>query len=283
MVAICTPLRFPGGKTKLYPFVERLISVNGLQNCTYIEPFAGGAGLAMKLLLEDKVSSIVINDLDYAIYCVWDVIVNHSDDLCDFIADVSLDIDEWKRQREVYRHQLQHTSIEVGEAVFYLNRTNVSGVLRGGVIGGLEQKGKYKIDARFNRTGLIERVQAISRRRADIHIYNLDASEFVRTVLPEYSNSFVYFDPPYVNKGRYLYKNAFTTEEHCRLSETIADCSERWITTYDDCELINELYSSFEHETMTINYSAGPTKCGNEIMIYGPTIQRIPYSQFELS
>lgn len=92
-------------------------------------------------------------------------------------------MDEWKAHREVLRHPEDHTDFEVGFSTFYLNRTNRSGVLTGGVIGGLGQSGKWKIDARFPRNELITRIELIASLRESITLYNLDAESFFATAV----------------------------------------------------------------------------------------------------
>jgi len=270
-----SPLRYPGGKSKLFGLVSSLLknnfpSNNG--NLTYIEPFAGGSGLAIKLLMEGIVNRIVLNDFDYAIYCVWELIVNNSNLLCDFIKLVPLNISEWKKQRFIYENYQNYNSIQLGLATFYLNRTNVSGIIKGGVIGGLSQSGKYKMDARFNRIELINRVKKISQSRESIDLYYWDAKDFIFDVLPKYENTFIYFDPPYVKKGPSLYKNAFAMEDHISLFDAIVVCDKKWIVTYDYCDFIKDLYKNFDTDTLSIHYSTGQVKNGNEIIIYSPSI-----------
>ena len=93
---------------------------------------------------------------------------------------------------------------------FYMNRTNRSGIIKGGVIGGLEQNGNWKLDARFNKDNLIKRISKIVERKDGIHIYNKDVSSLVKNYLPKYEdNAFVYFDPPYFGKGKQLYFKLF--------------------------------------------------------------------------
>lgn len=273
MATSYTPLRYPGGKSKLFSLVSDIISSNNLSQSTYIEPFAGGAGLALKLLFEQKVSNIVLNDFDYAIYCIWDTILNRVDEICSFIETVPLTVLEWRKQREIYNNQEHHTSVDIGKSAFFLNRTNVSGVLKGGVIGGLSQEGTYKIDARFNRTALIQAILRISKARDSIDLYNWDAKDFITYIIPNYSGCFVYFDPPYVKKGPFLYKNSFGSTDHIQLQEAISTCPEKWIVTYDDCDLIREIYGAYEFETISVNYSVGKTKQGSEIIVYGPGLK----------
>lgn len=237
-----TPLRFPGGKSKIYPFVSSLIKVNGLTGCTYVEPFCGGAGLAIKLLVLGEVSRVVLNDLDPAVYSAWDAIVRHPDELCEFIRSVDLSVGEWERQRKVYRES-RSPSVTLGKAAFYLNRTNRSGILKGGIIGGKTQTGKYGIDARFNRDGLCEKVQRIAEVSDLIELSNVDAMDFMQRVAPFLEgHSLVYLDPPYVKKGPGLYESSFDETQHRTLAKSVKSYRGDWMVTYDMDPLVDELY-----------------------------------------
>lgn len=241
-----TPLRFPGGKSKVYPFISSLIDANNLCGCTYAEAFCGGAGLAMKLLLRGDVSRVVLNDYDPAIYSIWDAVVNHPDGLCGYIETVPLDMEQWYACRDTYQAAAS-PSLELGKAAFYLNRTNRSGILSGGVIGGKAQTGIYKIDARFNRDALCKKVREISSRSADIELHNLDALDFMKDVAPTMGDrSLLYLDPPYVQKGPGLYENSLTDDDHRVLAKSVRSYGGRWMITYDTDDLVDELYATSE-------------------------------------
>lgn len=264
-----TPIRYPGGKTKLYPEVREILAVNKLLGCPYAELFAGGAGLAIKLLLKGDVSSIVINDYDRAVYCMWDAIVNHGEELCDFIDSAVLDIKTWKTMREAYQQCNGIDDFELGKAVFYLNRTNVSGILSGGVIGGLEQTGNFKMDARFNRNTLKRKVMDIALRKDDIEVTRLDAEEFIdeRMRNPEL---FAYLDPPYVQKGPGLYRSAFDEKKHRSLARKVSGAKSKWVVTYDADKLIDDIYSNYDCSDLEISYTANAKTVGKEKIILGP-------------
>lgn len=271
MPATYTPIRYPGGKSKIYPLVDSIIAESVLDGCAYAEAYCGGAGLAMKLLLLGRVSRVILNDIDPAVYSMWDVIVNHSDELCEFIGEVVLDIPEWKTQREVYL-STDAPSLELGKAAFYLNRTNRSGILRGGPIGGMTQRGKFGMDARFNREPLCDKVRAIAARSADIELHNMDACEFISTVLVETDDLFANFDPPYVVKGPGLYENSYTEEDHREVGARIAACEFPWMVTYDNVPLISEIYEGFDRYLIDVGYSAASSKVGRELLIAGPGV-----------
>lgn len=266
-----TPIRYPGGKSKIFPLVDSIIVESGLEGCTYAEAYCGGAGLAMKLLLLGRVSKVILNDIDPAVYSMWDAIVNHPDELCAFIERAELNIPEWKAQRKVYLTS-DAPSLELGKAAFYLNRTNRSGILRGGPIGGMSQSGKYGLDARFGKVALCKKVRAIAARSSDITLHSLDACDFVDTVLVGDDNVFANFDPPYVDKGPGLYENSYTEDDHRGISEKIGLCEFPWMVTYDNSPLIIDLYKDFDMYLMDVGYSAASVKVGSELLIAGPGI-----------
>lgn len=268
-----SPLRYPGGKAKLYDYVRDILIQNNLIGQTYVEPFAGGAGLALKLLLKNDVKRIIINDLDRAIFAFWYCVLNYPDELCRFVNDVPLCIEEWHDQKQIYLNQDQYDLLTLGKATFYLNRTNVSGVISGGVIGGQEQNGNYLIDARFNRVDLIKRISSIADVSDKIEISNLDVLEFLKSdMLRQHHKTFVNFDPPYVEKGGQLYKNSFKEKDHLELKNAITKCMRKWIVTYDVCELTEKLYSNFRTSYIDINYSVNKTRKAKELIVFSDNL-----------
>ena len=264
-----SPLRYPGGKGKLEPFMELLIRQTGHLGGTYVEPFAGGAGIALELLEKGIVSDIVINDLDKGIYSFWRAILTETDRFINNLRNVELSIDEWNRQREII-DDCSRYSYELGFATFYLNRTNRSGIIKGGVIGGIEQAGNWRMDARFNREALIERIVKIASRKNHIHLYNKDVNSFIQNYLPKYQqNAFVYFDPPYFDKGKQLYLNFFSYDDHVRIERMInnqVNCD--WVITYDDVQEIADIYHNHILKRFDLNYSAAVKRKASEIIIF---------------
>lgn len=280
-----TPLRYPGGKTKLYRTVCTLINSNrDSEHCIYVEPFAGGSGLALRLLFKNDVDYLVLNDIDYGIYSFWNSCLNHTDELCQMIYDCDITINNWNIQKTIYNSQQAFSELQVGFATFFLNRCNVSGVIKGGVIGGFEQTGKYKIDARFNKNELIAKIIKIGQNRDRIEFHNMDADDFLKAYLSNFSQEeiFLNIDPPYVKKGSMLYKNSFNPTDHILLANTIQKLNCKWIVTYDKCSFIDSLYKNYRHEVIELKYSAGKTKSGNEYIIYGDSIY-IPTEEQKIS
>jgi Site-specific DNA methylase len=269
-----SPLRYPGGKTKIYKFVKKIIELNNLSNCEYIEPFAGGAGIAIALLLEGIVNYVRINDYSKSIFCFWDSVLNRTDDLCKLISDTPVTIDVWRHQKDVLKDDV--TSLEMGFAAFFLNRTNRSGIIKnGGVIGGIEQGGTWKIDARYNKKQLIERIQKIALRKNQIEATNYECLAFIDYIKQlKKNNSLIYFDPPYISNGKRLYENYYTIADHEILSKKIKnEVSIPWILTYDKSDIIKELYKGFTIKCFELDYSAYLRRKGTEMLICDKRIE----------
>ena len=270
-----SPLRYPGGKGKLAEFMKYMIDQLGHRGGTYIEPFAGGAGVAIELLLRGVVSRIVINDYDKGIWSFWKAVLTETNRFIAKLAVVPLTMEEWDRQRDICLTRNNKYSFELGFATFYMNRTNRSGIIKGGVIGGMDQSGSWKMDVRFNRAKLIQRIESIAKRKSDIKLYNKDINSFITRYIPLYEeNALVYFDPPYFKKGKQLYMNYFQLEDHVRIERVIRDhvkCD--WIITYDDAPEIEGIYRDYSMCLYDLNYSVSSKRKASELMIFKEGIE----------
>lgn len=266
-----SPLRYPGGKAALAGVFADLIESLGIRNCTYVEPYAGGVGAGIALLREGVVKRLVINDIDPAVYAFWIQVVHHARAFADWIGEVPLTLDEWHTQRDIYRSGTADKA-SLGRAFFYLNRTNRSGVLNAGVIGGKAQTGTYKMDARFNRGTLIERVHALGELGSAIEVSALDG----RTVIQQYSrrkSAFLYIDPPYVHAGSQLYLNAFEGRDHEALAKAVNKISAaHWLMTYDESTFIERLYPGHFQGRLALTYSARHPGRTSELLIASATV-----------
>ena len=264
-----SPLRYPGGKRKITNFIKLLLHYNDLLDGEYVEPYAGGASVALALLFDEYVRKIHINDLDQGIYAFWYSVLNSTDELCRLISDTPVTIEEWHYQKKIHADS-DLSMLELGYSTFFLNRTNRSGIISGGVIGGKEQNGKWKLDARFNKTNLISRIMKIARYRHRIHLYNLDAISFIEDVLPDLGqNTLVYLDPPYYIKGkRLLYTNFYQPEDHASVAKDVHTIQQYWLVSYDNVKEIRDLYDDCRSINYGLNYSAQERYQGAEVMFF---------------
>ncbi len=274
-----SPLRYPGGKSALAGLFADLIGALDLKSPSYVEPYAGGAGAGIALLRQGLVDRLVINDLDPAVHAFWHSITQHPARFVEKVLTVPLTIDEWRTQRAIYQRGDASDRFALGFAFFYLNRTNRSGVLRGGVIGGLAQEGTYKIDARFNRQTLADRLRAIGDLSGKIVVSDLDG----RTVIEKYASDpsvFMYIDPPYVKAGSQLYLNAFDHRDHEALASVVNRIEQaHWLMTYDTAPLIEKLYAQQFQCRYELNYSARHPGLADELMIASPELGQLITTQ----
>ncbi|WP_447882716.1 DNA adenine methylase [Serratia fonticola] len=269
-----SPLRYPGGKAKLAPHIKSLIQINCLEGCEYVEPYAGGAGVALSLLMDGSVSHIHINDADLAIYSFWKVLTEHTDELIDFIKHVDISIEKWHEQKRILSCPKEYSSLELGFATFFLNRTNRSGILKGGVIGGKNQDGKYKLDARFNKSNLLSRIDKIGQLADKITVSNEDAADLLLKLKSAPSgNSIVYLDPPYYIKGQGLYRNYYNHDDHVNIMSILSDVSFKWIVSYDNNDEIKKIYNNYRQHEYILNYSAQCKAKGKEVIIYSDELK----------
>jgi DNA adenine methylase len=269
-----SPLRYPGGKSSIYATVRDVINASDLRYCTYAEPFAGGCGLALKLLFDGVVSKIYVNDLDPAIWAFWNAVLNQNDELCELIDSTPLTIEEWYSQRQIFAANSLKQSVNLGFAAFFLNRTNRSGIIKGaGVIGGLDQRGNYKIDCRFNRPELIKKIRRISLYKEQITLSNLDAVDFIEGFeAVNGQHSLLCIDPPYFNKGSSLYTNFYKTSDHAQLANRVLKVKTPWLITYDDAPEIRSLYDGCPAYRFGIKYSAQQKRLGTELLVHSNQI-----------
>ena len=273
-----SPLRYPGGKTCLASKLEKAIKKTFSDNekITFVEPYAGGAGASLALLCSGKVDKIIINDLDKSVYNFWKIVVQDTDYLIRKIRRTKVDIQEWKKQKEIYTLLKDKPRLSLRDerklafATLFLNRTNRSGIMRGGPIGGIRQLSKWKVDERFTKTTIIDRLQKIHKFRKKIEVHNLDGIKFLRKLKQRENASqyFIFLDPPYFQKGKSLYLNNYNNNDHKELSEFLIKSSlKKWIMTYNDVSYIKFLYKELPITEFEIQHDAHYSKIGREIMI----------------
>lgn len=267
-----SPLRYPGGKARFAPFIAEVMRANGLDGGHYLEPFAGGAGVALELLFDGHASHVHINDLDPAVHAFWSAATSDPEGMLRLLRDTPITMDEWHRMRQVMLSQDSSLSItERGFATLFVNRTNRSGILKGGVIGGKAQTGTYKLDARFNKDMIAARLDRIAQHAQNITVHREDAYSLLsRTseLLPD--RSLIYLDPPYYVKGRDLYRNFYKHDDHMQIAQLLQSPGfmRQWVVSYDSAPEICEMYSGSEALKYGLHYTAQARYVGDEVMFF---------------
>jgi DNA adenine methylase len=266
-----TPLRYPGGKAKLAAYVKSLMKANRLLDGEYVEPYAGGAAIALELLFHEFVSRVHINDVSKPVHAFWKSVLGDTDELCRLVSKTPLTVAQWYKQKRIMGHPSDHDHVKLGFATFFLNRTNRSGILNGGIIGGRDQTGPWKIDARYNAKELIRRIEAIAKMRSRINLTRQDALKFLTAGVSRWpKETLIYLDPPYYVKGRDLYYDFYEHADHEQIAKFMNQTRirQRWIVSYDNVRPIRELYKRASHIVYDIGYSARAASQGSEIMFF---------------
>lgn len=271
-----TPLRYPGGKSRFAPFIAALLESNRLNGGHYLEPYAGGAAVALELLFHGHAAHVHINDLDPAVYDFWQAVTTSPDEILKLLHDTPVNIEQWYRWRAVLRGDIEADAINRGFATLFMNRTNRSGVLKGGVIGGLAQGGNYKLDARYKKDVLASRIERIALHSSRISVYNEDALALLgraQSFLP--ARSLVYLDPPYYIKGQGLYRNFYEHEDHASIARLLQSRAFRhpWLVSYDNVSEIQHMYKLSRQLAYGLRYTAQQRYVGAEVMIFGPRLK----------
>ena len=274
-----SPLRYPGGKGRLSGYFKKIYEANSLRGGVYVEPYAGGASVALSLLIDGYASKVIINDIDLSIYAFWHSVINKTEELCRLINDTPVNVKTWDLQHRIQKEREKHDLLELGFSTFFLNRTNRSGILNAGIIGGKSQSGKWQIDARFNKNELVSRIQRISNHREKVQLYNLDAMNLIEQIIDEWpEKTFIYFDPPYYVKGKDLYLNFYGEKDHISVANKINKINlQKWVVTYDHVGFINKLYKKHRKIKYILNYSVSKAYKGEELMIFSDNL-KIPAS-----
>lgn len=271
-----SPLRYPGGKNKLSAFIAKICIDNDV-NGHYVEPYSGGASVALFLLFEGFVKKITINDKDRSIYAFWYCVLNRTNELCDLIERTEITPQEWRVQREIQGNKKKASLLELGFSTFFLNRTNRSGIINAGIIGGVKQDGDYLMDCRFNKSELIDRIRRISKRKKDITLYKKDAIKLIDKIqsAANHDNTVFYFDPPYYLKASSLYMNHYQDNNHKIVSDRIKAIQNiKWIVSYDNVPEIQMLYQECAKKEFSFKHTAYESRLGQEILFFSPNLKQ---------
>ena len=274
-----SPLRYPGGKSSMDNLLIQIRKLNGLGNHAIAEPFAGGAGASLSLLYLEETKEIFINDVDSAIYDFWWSLVNQLEQFLDYLSNAKVTIEEWRLQQDIYKNPGSASRVRRGFATFFLNRCNRSGIIvKAGPIGGMNQNGKWKLDARFNKINLERRCRKVSEYRERINVSCHDGMEFFHKV--DIDSTMFFIDPPYFEKGSTLYLNRLEESYHQELANRLKTMKDKaWVLTYDDCPEIRAMYEGWAYlRTYSLPYTAHKRRHGNEVLIV-PKWMQLPNSQ----
>jgi len=268
-----SPFRYPGGKIRLANFIKQIIIDNDLVGGDYIEAYAGGASIAWSLLFDDYVNRVHINDINKSISAFWYSVFYETEALCRLIQDTPVTVQSWKKQKAIQKDSSNSSKLELGFSTLFLNRTNRSGIIGGGMIGGINQDGLYKLSARYKKVELISKIEKIAGYKSKVRLYSIDALQLIKNVIPTISQrSIMYLDPPYYSKGAELYENHYDHDGHVAVANTLKTIKQNWIISYDNVSKIRAMYKGYKRIVYKLSYSALKQYSGAEVIFFSPKL-----------
>lgn len=244
--SILSPLRYPGAKRRLAHYVQEVIRLNGLAPKLFVEPFAGGASVALQLLQDGLVDKVALGEKDTLVASFWKTVFSEPDWLIGQLERVTVNLETWDR----FRSRIPPTRRERALACIFLNRTSFSGILAptSGPLGGRRQASKYKIDCRFPVATLAKRIrQCAALGDRVLFVHRGDWAATLRRAESEGLDDgdvFFYFDPPFYRNAERLYRCYFSDDEHRALHERATSLRHPWLMSYDPATFIIDLYNS---------------------------------------
>jgi DNA adenine methylase len=270
---VLSPLRYPGGKRRLAPYITALLDLHGLEPGVFVEPYAGGASVGLELLHFQLIERLVLGDRDPMIIAFWQTVRDDVDWLCRQVEQVDLDLDTWRRMKRGRFRSRRSLAL----ACLYLNRTSFNGSLhrQAGPIGGQTQASDYAIGCRFPRQRLVRRLRACSELSDRIDI--AQPQEAMKTVRQARDHArqhdmsaFFYLDPPFWDKSQRLYRYGFTETEHERLADALHWVKDPFVLSYDAAPEIVELYKGHRGRSIALIellYTGTARSAGQELVI----------------
>jgi len=268
-----SPLRYPGGKSLLSSYVSGVLEENLLSGCTFYEPYAGGASVSLDLLRLGFIDKAVLVERDPLVYAFWKCVFTQTEALCSAIDACPVSLETWHllqpTRAVIDPNKTAYTLLQLGLAGLFFNRTNFSGIIGAGPIGGQSQASAYKINCRFNKKALIRQIRAAGRLSSRISVNFGDAITFLRKNSARISSgfSFVYIDPPYYMQGKKLYRHHYLDADHQALAEFITAQAYPWLVSYDDHPRIRELYASKQMQPIYLDYKVKSSRTAQELVI----------------
>ena len=266
-----TPLRYPGGKTWLLDYVKAFARFHKLSSTTIVEPYGGSASISVGLIRSQLVTDATVCERDPLIVAFWNVAIHRNEELIEYLSSLEINMETWyglRRYLDLEKTNLQN-ELEAAGAFLFFNRTNYSGIIKGGPLGGKKQLSKYKLNCRFNKGRIADKIRSLKALEDKLKIIQIDGLEYMKNhALQSPDNVFFYVDPPYYGAGKDLYRFYFTDFDHQQLSAFLTGTEIPWLLSYDDAEFIRNLYQKKSNLPVYTDYQSGHLRRGvKELLI----------------
>jgi DNA adenine methylase len=242
---LLSPMRYPGGKRKLAPYIAEAIRMNGLHPRLFVEPFAGGASVSIYMLEQGLVDQIALGEKDELVAAFWKTVFFDHEWLINQLENIQPSLEMWIDFRETEPQNDRERALKC----LFLNRTSFSGILNktAGPLGGRKQASRYPIDCRFYPQTVIQRIRALAALAGRVCFVHL--GEWQETVTRaeqihfDKQDTFFYLDPPFYQKADRLYRYWFDEMAHQALRDQISGLNGYYVLSYDAAQPIIDMYS----------------------------------------
>lgn len=268
---LTSPLRYPGSKSRLVDYFSAVVKNNLLLGSCFYEVYAGGGSISLGLLEKELVSHATLVELDPLVYAFWRSVKDNPEGLCKKLQAVEVSLKTWKNYQKYLAPDAldRFDTLDLGLAGLFFNRTNFSGIIGAGPIGGMNQNSDYKLDCRFNKERLAGQILSVAALKNRFSVVNADAISFLtrREQSLNGEHCLVYLDPPYYKQGRKLYRYNYAHEQHKRLADFITQKTYPWIVSYDPHPKIKEFFAGQKIKTVSLDYAVKQSRKAKELLI----------------
>lgn len=265
------PLRYPGAKGKLVDYVAVVLEENLLAGCTIHEPFGGSAAVSLDLLSRGFATKAIIVERDPLVFSFWRMVFEDADRLCQDIEELAVNMGTWHALDHLRMIDRPTQSIlpSLALAGLFYNRTNYSGIVGAGPIGGQSQTSDYKIDCRFNKAAVVASIRWYSELKGRVEVVFDDAMMYLRRNQESLESGFhfVYLDPPYYGHGKKYYRYHYGHGQHAELARFLVRRKFPWLLSYDDHPVIREMYGKLDRYVIYMDYSARTSRRAKELLV----------------
>lgn len=269
--SVISPLRYPGSKQSLVKYAERFLRANKLVGREWIEPCAGGASIALSLISRGLVPRATIVEKDPLIHAFWKCLKTDGAILCELARKLSITVQTWQEFQKYREPEAvdRFPPMELALAGLFFNRVNYSGIIGAKPIGGMSQSSDYKIDCRFTKSTVIDRMVDAARLMDRIAVVGGDGLSYLRRSHARLSRrgSVVYVDPPYFVQGKKLYRYHFVERDHVRLARFLNEAKFPWLVSYDNDPFVVSLFSSHNIRPICLRYTVREARKADELLI----------------
>jgi len=253
-----SPLRYPGGKSKLLHNIIPNIYPSFKE---FREPFVGGGSIFLAAMQRVNPTALYkINDLNYNVYCFWKELKENGRVLINKIETIKNEYSDGKKLFQfLTSSEKERMELERAVRFFILNRITFSGTT---------DSGGYSEQAFHNRftDSSIQRLKPLPKLLENVIV---EHGDYEKLLLEPSKEVFIFLDPPYFSstKSKLYGKNGdlHTTFDHERFANNMKKCNHKWLITYDDCKEVRDLFSFQKSNFYEWKAQYGMTNVASEV------------------